>query len=52
VVADFERRYLEHHLRASYGSVGATSRKAGVDPRTLYTKMRQLGLRKEDFKRR
>lgn len=50
VFADFERRYLAHHLRSSRGNIAKTAECAGVDPRTLYTKMRQLGLKKEDFK--
>jgi DNA-binding NtrC family response regulator len=51
VVADFERRYFAHHLERFRGSIAKTAEHAGVDPRTLYSKMRQLGLKKEDFKR-
>ncbi len=51
VVADFERRYFSRLLERTQGNVGKTAEQAGVDPRTLYNKMRQLGLRKEDFRR-
>jgi len=49
-VEEFERRYLEHHLREHRGVLAAVARSAGVNPRTLYEKMRRLGLRKEDFR--
>jgi DNA-binding NtrC family response regulator len=50
VVARFEREYLVRLLTRHRGNVGRTAREAGIDPRTLYNKMRQLGLRKEEFK--
>jgi len=37
-------------LRQTAGRVGETARRAGIDPRSLYTKMRRHGLRKEDFR--
>ncbi len=46
----FERRYLDHHLREARGQVGEVARRAGINPRTLYEKMRRLGLRKEDYR--
>ena len=52
LVEEFERRYLEGLLDRHRGNVGRTAAAAGVDPRTLYNKMRQLGLRKERFKGR
>jgi hypothetical protein len=30
--------------------VGKTAKKAGIQPRSLFDKMRRLGLRKEDFR--
>ncbi len=51
VVETCERLYLEEQLRATGGRIGETARRAGLDPRSLYDKMRELGLRKEDFKR-
>ncbi|NQT53129.1 sigma-54-dependent Fis family transcriptional regulator [bacterium] len=52
VVAGLERAYLTGLLRATSGSVGETARRAGIQPRSLYDKMKQHGLRKEDFKPR
>ncbi len=45
-----ERAYLAGLLRQTAGRVGETARRAGIDPRSLYTKMRRHGLRKEDFR--
>lgn len=48
--ARMERAYLSGLLRETRGRVGATAARAGIDPRSLYTKMKQLGLRKEEFR--
>jgi len=48
--AAFERHYLSALLRETHGSVGETARRAGVSPRALFERMKQLDLRKEDFK--
>jgi DNA-binding NtrC family response regulator len=37
-------------LRETGGRVGETARRAGINQRSLYEKMKQLGLRKEDFR--
>ena len=50
LTARLERAYLDHHLRATGGRVGDTARRAGLDPRSVYSKMRALGLRKEDYR--
>ena len=50
VITNFEHQYLTTLLRRFQGNISSTARHAGVDPRTLYNKMRQLGLRKEEFK--
>jgi DNA-binding NtrC family response regulator len=50
--AAFERVYLERLLQETQGRIGETAVKAGIDPRSLYAKMRRLGLRKEDFRTR
>lgn len=50
VVMEFEHRYFSSLLQRNRGHVGRTAQQAGVDPRTLYNKMRQLGLKKADFK--
>jgi DNA-binding NtrC family response regulator len=49
-VARAERAYLEGLLRLTHGRIGETARRAGITPRSLYTKMKRLELRKEDFK--
>jgi DNA-binding NtrC family response regulator len=46
----FEREYLARLLQETGGSIGAVARRAGIDERTLYNKMRRYGLRKEAFR--
>jgi two-component system, NtrC family, response regulator AtoC len=48
-LAEFERGYITHLLAACNGRVGAAARRAGLDPRSLYDKLKRLGLRREDF---
>lgn len=48
--ASFERAYLSGLLQQTHGRVGETATRAGIDPRSLYAKMKQHGLRKEDFR--
>lgn len=50
ITEDFERRYLENLLRKHQGTVSEVANDAGINPRTLYEKMRRLGLKKEDFR--
>ena len=50
VVERFERAYLSEVLRAANGRVGEAARRAGIDPRSLYNKMRRYRLRKESFR--
>ncbi|MFO7897747.1 MAG: sigma-54 dependent transcriptional regulator [Planctomycetota bacterium] len=50
VIAGFERAYLQTVLREEEGRVGRTAKRAGIQPRSLYDKMKKYGLRKEDFK--
>ena len=45
-----EARYIRHLLERTGGRVGAAAERAGVDPRSLYSKMRRHGLRKEAFR--
>jgi len=52
VVTAFERAYLAEALRAAGGRVGEAAQRAGITSRALYTKMRQLGLDKDDFRYR
>ncbi len=48
--AKFERAYLDGMLRATGGRISETAARAGIDPRSLYAKMKQHGLRKEDYR--
>ncbi len=50
VLDEFERQYLDRLLRATGGRVGEAARRAGIDRRTLYSKMRLLGLEKGSYK--
>lgn len=49
-LADLERQYFSGLLRATHGRVGETARRAGIQERSLYEKMKKFGLRKEDFR--
>jgi DNA-binding NtrC family response regulator len=40
----YERAYLEHHLRATDGSVSKVAKAAGMERTHLYRKLRQLGI--------
>ena len=48
--ADLERVYLAAMLRDTNGKIGQTAERAGIDPRSLFDKMKQYGLEKDDFK--
>ncbi len=50
LLESFERRYLGRLLGETGGNLGETARRAGIDRRTLYNKMKRLGLRKESYK--
>jgi transcriptional regulator with GAF, ATPase, and Fis domain len=50
LIETFELEYLSRALRRTGGNIGDTARRAGVDPRTLYNKMKAYGLRKESFR--
>jgi DNA-binding NtrC family response regulator len=45
-----ESTYLSALLERSHGRIGLAAELAGVDPRSLYDRLRKHGLRKEDFK--
>jgi DNA-binding NtrC family response regulator len=47
---DFERHYLEYHLRANAGNITRTSADAGLERTHLYRKLKQLGLEAADYK--
>lgn len=50
VIADTERAYLKAHLRRTGGHVSETARRAGLDRRSVYEKMKRYGLTKEQFR--
>jgi len=52
VVAAVEQAYLTALLETTGGRVGETADRAGIQPRSLYEKMKRYGLRKETFRRR
>lgn len=49
-VRGWELAYLRALLDRTEGQVGEAARLAGLDPRSLYAKMRQHGLKKEEFR--
>jgi DNA-binding NtrC family response regulator len=50
VLESFERSYISRLLASEKGLVGKAARKAGIDPRTLFAKMKHYGLKKEQFR--
>lgn len=50
MIERFERAYLTHHLKHCAGRVGDTAKRIGIEPRSLFDKMKRYGLRKEDFR--
>jgi DNA-binding NtrC family response regulator len=52
LLTEFERAYLTAQLEATKGRVGQTAQRAGIRSRSLYEKMKRLGLHKETFRRK
>ena len=50
LLAEFERAYLAGLLESTGGKIGETAKRAGIQPRSLFEKMKRLGLRKEDYR--
>jgi DNA-binding NtrC family response regulator len=50
VVDQIERAYLMGLLEETGGKIGETARRAGMQPRSLFEKMRRYGLRKETYR--
>ena len=50
LLLEFERAYLDGLLKATKGRIGKTAQRAGIRERSLYDKMKRLGLRKEDYR--
>ncbi len=49
-VTDLERQYIAGLLTATSGRIGEAAKRAGLQERSLYEKMKEFGLRKEDFR--
>jgi len=47
---DVEKAYLDHLLTTQHGMIGICSSIAGIDPKTLYLKMKKYNLKKENYK--
>jgi len=47
---EMERAYLDRLLTETRGRIGLTAERAGITPRSLYEKMKQLGLSKEAYR--
>jgi DNA-binding NtrC family response regulator len=52
LLTEFERAYLVGLLEETGGKIGETAQRAGIQPRSLFEKMKRLGLRKEDYCRK
>jgi DNA-binding NtrC family response regulator len=50
VLMEFEKAYLTALLRETGGKIGETARRAGMEPRSLFDKLKRHGLRKEEFR--
>ncbi|MBF0196252.1 MAG: sigma-54-dependent Fis family transcriptional regulator [Planctomycetes bacterium] len=50
LLADFDVRYFTSILDSCRGRVGAAAKMAGIQERSLFDKMRKLGLKKEDYR--
>ena len=50
LLTEFERAYLASLLKATGGRIGETARRAGIQPRSLFDKMRRHDLKKEDYR--
>ena len=50
ILERFEHTYLTGLLRLTGGRIGETAKRAGIQSRSLFDKMKRHGLRKEDFR--
>ncbi len=51
LLESFEREYIERLLQREAGHLGRTAERAGINPRTLYNKMKRFGLHKSAYRR-
>ena len=50
VYRELEMQYLKKLLALNGGNIGSSAGQAGIDNKTLSTKMKEYGLRKEDYR--
>jgi DNA-binding NtrC family response regulator len=50
ILEQFERSYLTSLLTLTNGRIGEAAKKAGIDSRSLFDKMKQYGFNKKDFR--
>jgi two-component system response regulator AtoC len=50
IFRSFEKAYLVSLLKSKKGRIGEVAKRAGIDSRSLFDKMKQYNLRKEDFR--
>jgi len=50
ILEQFEKSYLASLLTSTNGRVGEAAKRAGIDSRSLFDKMKQYGLNKKDFR--
>jgi DNA-binding NtrC family response regulator len=50
IFRNFERDYLVKLLESTKGRVGEVAKRAGIDSRSVFDKMKEYGLKKEDFR--
>jgi DNA-binding NtrC family response regulator len=50
MLIEFERAYLSALMKATGGKINETARRAGIEPRSLFDKLKKHGLRKEEFR--
>jgi DNA-binding NtrC family response regulator len=51
MLEEFEHNYLQSLLTETGGKIGETAKRAGIETRSLFDKMKRHGLKKEDFRR-
>ena len=49
-IEQLEKAYLEALLRSTGGKIGETAKRAGIQSRSLFDKMKRYGLKKEQFR--
>lgn len=50
IFRNFEKDYLVRLLKSTKGRIGEVAKRAGIDSRSLFDKMKEYELRKEDFR--